>query len=72
MTVSREEVEKVMSATKVLSAIIEHKGPQTIPVEVFMNAASGPQELMIDYDGEAEGGPTFTFGLKKIEQENNE
>jgi hypothetical protein len=72
MTVDQEEIMKMISASKVLSAIIKHNGPMTIPVDVFLNAASENQELLIDYDGESEGGPTFTFGIRELQKETND
>ncbi len=69
MTVDQDEIMKMISASKVLSAIIKHNGPMVIPVDTFLNAASENQELLIYYDGEAEGGPTFTFGIRELKKE---
>lgn len=69
MTVDKDEIQKMMSASKIISAIIGHKGPQTIPVDVFLKAGSVQEELLIDYDGDAEGGPTFTFDIRAVKGE---
>lgn len=72
MTVDKDEIQKMMSASKIISAIISHSGPQTIPVDVFLKAGAVQEELLIDYDGEAEGGPTFTFDIRPVKGENQD
>ena len=66
MTVDKDEIMKMISASKVISAIIAHNGPQTIPVDLFLKAGSVQEELLIDYDGDAEGGPVFRFDVRAV------
>lgn len=66
MTQTPAEVYKAMSATNILVAILESQKKISIPIDVFLNASKGDQNLNVEYD---EDTSSFVFELKeKIEQ----